>query len=145
MVRWRILVDAAASRCAIYLVSGASKVVADPRSNELLCGNLLPVLLIRVFMDATRGDETVAFAELLGLVPCFTPVRSPESNGMAESFVKTFKRDYVYVHDRPDAKTVLTQLSNWFDDYNEYHPHKGLRMKSPREFIRAQQAAVCSI
>jgi len=63
MVRWRILVDAAASRCAIYLVSGASKIVADPRSNELLCGNLLPVLLIRVFMDATRGDETVAFAE----------------------------------------------------------------------------------
>lgn len=37
MVRWRILVDAVASRCAIYLVSGASKIVADPRSNELLC------------------------------------------------------------------------------------------------------------
>ena len=24
----------------------------------------------------------------LGLVPCFRPVRSPQSNGMAESFVK---------------------------------------------------------
>jgi transposase InsO family protein len=89
--------------------------------------------------------ETIAFGQSLGLVPCFTPVRSPESNGMAESFVKTFKRDYVYVHDRPDAATVLAQLDRWFDDYNESHPHKGLKMKSPREFIRAQLAAGCPI
>jgi len=59
--------------------------------------------------------------------------------------VKTFKRDYVYVHDRPDAATVLAQLERWFDDYNESHPHKGLKMKSPREFIRAQLAAGCPI
>lgn len=89
--------------------------------------------------------ETIEFGQNLGLVPCFTPVRSPESNGMAESFVKTFKRDYVYVHDRPDARSVLAQLETWFTDYNEMHPHKGLKMKSPREFIRAQQAASCPI
>ena len=47
-----------------------------------------------------RAHETIDFATPLGLVPCFTPVRSPQSNGMAESFVQTFKRDYVYVHDR---------------------------------------------
>lgn len=91
------------------------------------------------------AKETIAFAHQLGLVPCFTPVRSPESNGMSEAFVKTFKRDYVYVHDRPDARTVLAQLDRWFDDYNESHPHKGLKMKSPREFIRAQRAAQCPI
>ncbi len=39
------------------------------------------------------AHETVAHAHALGFVPCFTPVRSPESNGMAESFVKSFKRD----------------------------------------------------
>jgi transposase InsO family protein len=82
--------------------------------------------------------ETVAFARDMGFISCFTPVRSPESNGMAEAFVKTFKRDYVYVHDRPDAKTVMSQLDQWFEDYNEYHPHKGLKMKSPRQFIRNQ-------
>jgi transposase InsO family protein len=82
--------------------------------------------------------ETRTFAQNVGFISCFTPVRSPESNGMAEAFVKTFKRDYVYVHDRPDAKTVMAQLDQWFEDYNEYHPHKGLKMKSPRQFIRSQ-------
>ena len=89
--------------------------------------------------------ETVAFASWLGLVSRFTPVRSPESNGMAEAFVKTFKRDYVYVHDRPDARTVLSQLSAWFADYNEWHPHKGLRMLSPREFIRSSATERCPV
>jgi len=37
--------------------------------------------------------ETIVFAHQVGLTPCFTPVRSPESNGMSESFVKTSKRD----------------------------------------------------
>ncbi len=30
-----------------------------------------------------------------GSKPCFIPVRSPQSNGMAEAFVHRFKRDYV--------------------------------------------------
>jgi putative transposase len=92
-----------------------------------------------------RAHKTIDFATRLGLVPCFTPVRSPQSNGMAESFVKTFKRDYVYVHDRPDAQTVWSQLSAWFGDYNESHPHKALQMKSPREFIRSYQPAACPV
>lgn len=96
--------------------------------------------------SAYRANETIDFAIRLGLVPCFTPVRSPQSNGMAEAFVKTFKRDYVYVHDRPDAQTVLAQLPQWFEDYNEVHPHKALRLKSPREFIRSlQQPATCPV
>ncbi len=91
------------------------------------------------------AHETVSFAAELGLRACFTPVRSPESNGMAESFVKTFKRDYVFVHDRPDARTVLAQLPAWFEDYNENHPHRGLRMKSPRLFIRSLANAGCPV
>ena len=89
--------------------------------------------------------ETKAFARDIGLEPLTTPVTSPQSNGMAEAFVKTFKRDYVYVHDRPDAQIVLSQLSAWFEDYNESHPHKALQMKSPREFIRSYQPAACPV
>lgn len=85
--------------------------------------------------------ETVSFAAGVGLVSRFTPVRSPQSNGMSEAFVKTFKRDYVYVKDRPDAMNVLSRIGNWFEDYNENHPHKGLRMQSPREYIRSELEA----
>ena len=49
------------------------------------------------------AESTRQFARALGFIVCTTPVRSPESNGMAEAFVKTFKRDYVYVSDLPDA------------------------------------------
>jgi putative transposase len=86
-----------------------------------------------------RANKTREFAEALGLDPCTTPAYSPESNGMAEAFVKTLKRDYVRVHDIETAEEVLLQLHKWFDDYNENHPHKGLKMKSPREFRRLQQ------
>ncbi len=52
---------------------------------------------------------------------------------MAESFVKTFKRDYVYVNELGSAAHVLAQLPVWFDDDNRCHLHCGLKMKSPRE------------
>jgi transposase InsO family protein len=50
------------------------------------------------------AHRTIEVALALNLVPCFTPVESPESNGMAEAFVKTFKRDYVRVNPIPNAR-----------------------------------------
>ena len=87
------------------------------------------------------ANETRAFGESLGFLVCTTPAYSPESNGMAESFVKTFKRDYVYLNKLETAATVLAQLGTWFDDYNEVHPHSGLRMQSPREYRRAHMGS----
>jgi putative transposase len=54
--------------------------------------------------------------------------------------VKTLKRDYVQVTPLPDAQTVLELIGSWFKDYNDNHPHSGLKMRSPREFIAAQTA-----
>src|SRR5207248_7896399 len=73
----------------------------------------------------------------IGLEPRTTPIESPQSNGMAEAFVRTIKRDYVRVSPCPDAKTVMHQLSAWINHYNEVHPHKALGYRSPREFIAA--------
>lgn len=86
------------------------------------------------------AGATIDFATALNLVACFTPVRSPESNGVCEAFVKTLKRDYVRVNPCPSALLVLQQLPAWLDDYNTAHPHSGLRMLSPREFIAKQSS-----
>jgi putative transposase len=80
------------------------------------------------------AGETRKLAREIGLVPCTTPIESPQSNGMAEAFVKTFKRDYALVSPRPDAASVLRQLDGWFEHYNTVHPHKALGYRSPREF-----------
>jgi hypothetical protein len=45
---------------------------------------------------------------------------------MAEAFVRRIRRDYVHVSPRPDAVTVMHQLSSWFAHYNEVHPHTRL-------------------
>ena len=84
------------------------------------------------------AHETRRVARLLGLTPVNTPVCSPQSNGMAESFVNTFRRDYLSRMDLADAPTVLAQLPEAFEHFNEIHPHSGLKMKSPREFRRQQ-------
>ena len=79
------------------------------------------------------AHKTRAFAGEIGLVPRTTPIESPQSNGMAEAFVKTLKRDYARVSHRPDAASVLGQLDSWFEHYNSVHPHKALGYRSPRE------------
>jgi putative transposase len=84
---------------------------------------------------------TRSFARSLGLKPVTTPVCSPQSNGMAESFVKTIKRDYVKLALCPDAKTVMQHLANWFEHYNTKHPHSALKYLPPRMF-RQRQALI---
>ena len=76
---------------------------------------------------------------MIGLKSCFTKAYSPESNGMAEAFVKTIKRDYVYVNDCDTAQNVAKMLKKWIFDYNNKAPHSGLGMKSPVEYIKSTQ------
>lgn len=80
------------------------------------------------------AHETKAYGKEWGFLVRHTPAYSPESNGMSEAFVKTFKRDYVSTHELPDATTVIRQLPEWFEDYNTVAPHSGLKYLSPREY-----------
>lgn len=90
------------------------------------------------------AHKTIEIAWALNLEPCFTPVESPESNGMAEAFVKTFKRDYVRVHPIANAAAALAMIHNWMEDYNTVHPHSRLGYRSPREYIKhLTQSAAC--
>lgn len=103
---------------------------------------LAPLQFLSDNGGAYRAHETHAVARQLGLTPIHTPVCSPQSNGMAESFVNTLKRDYVSQMDRSTAEVVLAQLPNAFTHFNEVHPHSALKLKSPRMFRRelARQA-----
>jgi transposase InsO family protein len=83
------------------------------------------------------AKDTQIFARRLGLKPCFTPVQSPQSNGISEAFVKTLKRDYVQITPLPNAQTVLGLIGGLIEHYNNNHPHSGLEMRSPRGFIAA--------
>ena len=84
------------------------------------------------------ATNTKLYARDWGFIPITTPSYSPESNGMAEAFVKLFKRDYVNLNDLWTAESVLRQLAGWFDDYNRNHPHSGLKMMSPLEYREEQ-------
>ncbi len=88
---------------------------------------------------------TCAFARDIGLVPRTTPVSSPQSNGMAEAFVRTLKRDYVRVNPRPDAQTVIDLLPRWIEDFNSVHPHRALGYRSPREYIAQTREALSGL
>ncbi|EJG5009240.1 IS3 family transposase [Escherichia coli] len=104
-------------------------------------GNELPASPVEWLADngsCYRANETRQFARMLGLEPKNTAVRSPESNGIAESFVKTIKRDYISVMPKPDGLTAAKNLAEAFEHYNEWHPHSALGYRSPREYLRQQ-------
>jgi putative transposase len=82
-----------------------------------------------------RAQLTRDTARILNMEPCCAAAYSPSSNGMAEAFLATMKRDYVYTSDCYDADTVISMLAEWFEDYNSQTPHSALGMMSPREFI----------
>lgn len=85
--------------------------------------------------------DTVIEAERLGLTPVTTPAASPESNGMAEAFVNTLRRDYINDADLASAERIHEQLPGWIADYNTFAPHSSLGMRSPAEFRRQQRTA----
>src|SRR5262249_11488260 len=137
--------------CHRRLRSGSHRLVGHDRRhlrrNGARSDDCLRQASVRDQQDATScrmvvngsayiAKDTLDTATALGLQLCFTPVRSPESNGIAEAFVKTFRRDYARLSILPDAATVIALLPAWFKDYNEVHPHSGLKFLSPREFLR---------
>jgi transposase InsO family protein len=133
IIAWRVVVNAGISGSDVRdmlleAVESRFGTHHAPEPLEILADNGAPY----------TARDTRVFARQLGLKSCFTPVASPQSNGVSEAFVNTLKRDYVRVTPLPNAETVLGLIAGWFEDDNENHPHSGLKMRSPREFRSAQ-------
>ena len=131
--------EAMAYEARVWSVSGASIRRLMRRTVSSRFGSRKPEPPIQWLTDNEAiytSLETVIEAEKLGLVPITTPVASPESNGMAEAFVNTMRRDYLDRADLSTAARVLEQLPAWFDDYNTVAPHSALGYRAPLEFRR---------
>jgi transposase InsO family protein len=143
VIVWRAVVNAGISGSDVrdMMLEAVEKRFGScraPSAIEILSD--CPKGTLRVNGAPYTARQTRIFARQLGLKPCFTPVQSPQSNGISEAFVNTLKRDYLHVSPLPDAETVLGLIAGWIEDYNDNHPHSGLKMRSPREFIAAQTA-----
>ncbi len=95
------LVQAVAPRRALHTISYHSRGRAGNTRHENSC------IIVGMQSSYTGGlstadsdyrvNETRQFARMLGLKSKNTAVRSPVSNGIAESFMKTIKRDYISI------------------------------------------------
>lgn len=112
------------------------------RSVKKRFGYKLPDTAVQCLTDngsAYTAHETRRFARELNLEPCTTAERSPQSNGMAERFVKTMKEGYIAFMPKPDVRIALQNLAAAFTHYNANHPASALEYLSPREY-RQQRA-----
>lgn len=110
-----------------------------PGAVEKRFGTTLPEKPVQWLTDngsAYTAYDTRKFAINLNLDACTTAVSSPQSNGMAERFVKTMKEDYIAFMPKPNVRTALQNLAAAFNHYNENHPHSALGYRSPREYLR---------
>lgn len=81
-----------------------------------------------------KAQDFQRFLAGLGIVACRTPIRSPQSNGIAEAFFGRFKQDYAYQGVLETAEDIHRQVAEWIEAYNAGAPHRALGMKSPRQF-----------
>ena len=117
--------------------------------SEDLCEMVREAIYLRFGEDRSKakgveflsdnGPEYVShvlrnFLEKMGMVPCRTPCRSPQSNGIAEAFFGSFKRDYVYQSRIETMEDIQKQVPVWLKHYNEIAPHSALKMRSPSRF-----------
>ena len=60
----------------------------------------------------------------------------PMQNGYIERFNRTFREDILDAYQLRSIKYFNEIADEWRSDYNDYHPHKSLGRKNPREYAK---------
>ena len=122
------------------------------RLTALEIGELLREALFQRFAQQTHPAKGLEFltdnrpefiADLLqqlltrlGLIACHTPCRSPQSNGLVESFFGSFKRDYLSHQPLETLAQAMKLIPVWITHYNKVAPHSALAMLAPSTFYQ---------
>lgn len=102
-----------------------------------------------IFVDCPLAIDCTFDERLEGIQDCKTATCYPQSNGMAESFVKTLKRDYLAFVKLKDGDMALAEFPKIIELYNQEHPHSALGYLSPYEFrvseglVQMRESAAC--
>jgi transposase InsO family protein len=82
------------------------------------------------------ADQLQQLLTRLRLIACHIPCRSPQSNGLVESFFGSFKRDYLSHQPLETLAAAMKLIPAWFTHYNEVAPQSTLAMLSPTTFYQ---------
>lgn len=88
IITWRAVIHAG--------ISGADVGSIMLESVEICFGGMRATTPVGMRADndlACIARKTRTFSQQLGLKPCFTAIRSPQSNGISEALKHTLKRD----------------------------------------------------
>src|SRR6266511_2001923 len=77
-----------------------------------------------------------------GMAPSFAFVREPETNGVAERFIRTLKEQVVFGRIFQDIEEVRTAVRTYFDRYNQHWLLEKNGYRSPAETRRNWMASI---
>jgi len=82
-------------------------------------------------------EEYVAILEKQGMIPSMSRPANPYDNASCESFIKTLKREEIYVSEYDDLAHLLANIEQFIEQYyNRQRLHSALGYRSPDEFER---------
>jgi transposase InsO family protein len=80
-----------------------------------------------------------------GMTPSFAFVRQPETNGVAERFIRPLKEQVVFGRIHQDIEEVRTAVRAFFERYNEHWPLEKNGYRSPGQTRRDWMASTMTV